>query len=191
MPPAAYALASDTLIGVVRTSAAARQDAGVPLRALEASFLSAAAGVALWLLRLTVAPRSTAAGFRAWVVEECPVAPGRRAPRPPGPGRPADDPPPADKNSDIARTGAPDALPAPALASRPRRPSGGPRGGPTKTALFLALVTAEHGSLAAIPLASVARISAASAPRVGLNAGSARTALRRAVLTAQQKGDLP
>jgi hypothetical protein len=136
MPPAAYALASDTLIGVVRTGAVARHQAlAGPAR--EFSFLAAAGGLVLWLLRLTVAPRSTLAGFRAWVVEECPVAPGRRARE-------------------------------------------------TKTARFLALVTREHGPLAAVPLGQVARISAALAPQTGLNAGSARTALRRAVLAAQE-----
>jgi hypothetical protein len=36
-------------------------------------------GLLLWLLRLALAPASTLAGFRAWVLEECPVAPGRRA----------------------------------------------------------------------------------------------------------------
>jgi hypothetical protein len=59
------------------------------------------------------------------------------------------------------------------------------RPGETKTARFLALVTQEHGPLAAVPLGSVAPISAAIAPRIGLNAGSARAALRRAVLAAQ------
>ena len=29
--------------------------------------------------RLALAPASTLAGFRAWVLEQCPVAPGRRA----------------------------------------------------------------------------------------------------------------
>ena len=33
----------------------------------------------MWLLRLALAPASTLAGFRAWVLEQCPVAPGRRA----------------------------------------------------------------------------------------------------------------
>src|SRR5690242_4147053 len=67
MPPAAYALASDTLIGVVRTGAVARHQAlAGPVR--EFSFPAAASGLVLWLLRLTVAPRSTLAGFRAWVV---------------------------------------------------------------------------------------------------------------------------
>jgi len=39
-------------------------------------------GLILWLLRLALAPASTLAGFRAWVLAECPVAPGRRAPAP-------------------------------------------------------------------------------------------------------------
>src|SRR5215467_1839828 len=58
MPPVAYALASDTAIGVVRAWTLARQ------RALDEAL----------------------AGFRAWVIEECPVAPGRRAS--PGPRAP-------------------------------------------------------------------------------------------------------
>jgi hypothetical protein len=31
------------------------------------------------LLRLTMAPISTLVGFREWVLDECPVAPGRKA----------------------------------------------------------------------------------------------------------------
>ena len=49
-------------------------------------------------------------------------------------------------------------------------------------------MTERHGSLASIPLTRVAGISADLAPRADLNAGAARTALRRAVLTAR-KGD--
>src|SRR6266568_5522554 len=76
LPPAAYALASDTLIGVVRAWALARHqhltaDAATPLAIL--------GGLLLWLLRLTLAPASTLAGFRACVLAECPVAPGRSA----------------------------------------------------------------------------------------------------------------
>ena len=44
----------------------------------------------LWLLRLVLAPVSTLAGFRAWVLEECPVAPGRRA-SPPAATQPGED----------------------------------------------------------------------------------------------------
>jgi hypothetical protein len=75
MPPVAYALASDTLIAVVRTRhqhhAALAGEAATPLAIL--------GGLILWLLRLALAPGSTMAGFRAWVLEDCPVAPGRRA----------------------------------------------------------------------------------------------------------------
>jgi hypothetical protein len=158
MPPAAYALASDTLIGVVRTSTVARrQDAAGPGRAAEVSFLAVLGGLALWLLRLSLAPRSTAAGFRAWVVEECPVAPGRRAARPalpPDPGRPGR-----------------------GRGTVPRKA--------TKTARFLSLVTERHGPLASIPLDRISPISAALAPSAGLNTGAARAALRKAVLAAQ------
>ena len=62
-------------------------------------------------------------------------------------------------------------------------PAGDPR--PTKTARFLSLVTERHGSLASIPLDRVAGIAADLAPQVGLNAGSARAALRKAVLAAR------
>ncbi|HEY6315529.1 MAG TPA: DUF2637 domain-containing protein [Streptosporangiaceae bacterium] len=71
MPPVAYALASDTLIAVVRTRHQHQAaDAATPL--------AVAGGAVLWLLRLALAPASTLAGFRAWVLEQCPVAPGRR-----------------------------------------------------------------------------------------------------------------
>ena len=33
----------------------------------------------MWLLRLALAPASTLAGFRAWVLAECPVAPAHRS----------------------------------------------------------------------------------------------------------------
>jgi len=67
----AYALASDTLISVVRVRRQYHADeAATPLAIL--------GGLLLWLLRLALAPASTLAGFRAWVLAECPVAPGRR-----------------------------------------------------------------------------------------------------------------
>jgi hypothetical protein len=161
MPPAAYALASDTLIGVVRAWVIARhQDLDTGLAADDATLLAVAGGLVLWLLRLSMAPASTLAGFRTWVLEECPVAPGRRASRP-----------------------AVVAALSPQPPAVPARGSGA-RGG-TKTARFLALVTDRHGPLAAIPLGSVAKIAAALAPQADLNAGSARAALRRAVLAAQ------
>jgi Protein of unknown function (DUF2637) len=158
MPPVAYALASDTLIGVVRAWALARhQQQAAALADQEATPLAVLGGLVLWLLRLALAPASTLAGFRAWVLEECPVAPGRRA------ARPALPPPPA----------------------RPGRGRGTVPRKATKTARFLDLVTERHGPLASIPLDRVAAISAALAPAAGLNTGAARAALRRAVLAAQ------
>jgi len=83
MPPVASALASDTLIGVVRARALARHlQLGTALAADAATPLAILGGLALWLLRLALAPASTLAGFRAWVLAECPVAPGRRAAAP-------------------------------------------------------------------------------------------------------------
>ena len=180
MPPAAYALASDTLIGVVRTWVIARhRDPGALTE--DVTVLAAAGGLALWVLRLGMAPASTLAGFRAWVLGECPVAPGRRAARAvpaaaPGPWapRPAGAAPAIRPGTAVS-----------AVASPPR--GSGPRGG-TKTARFLALVAEGHGPAGAIPLGSVARIAAQVAPQAGLNAGAARAALRRAVLAAQDGG---
>ena len=155
MPPVAYALASDTLIAVVRAWALARhQQLNVALAGEEATPLAVIGGLILWLLRLALAPKSTLAGFRAWVLEACPVAPGRRAAPPPAP-----------------------ACPGQGEGTVPWKA--------TKTARFLSLVTERHGPLASIPLDRVAQISAALAPVAGLNSGAARTALRKAVLAAR------
>ena len=89
MPPVAYALASDTMIGVVRARALRRlQTTSAQLAEDEATPLALAGGALLWLLRLILAPASTAAGFRRWVLEECPVAPGRPLAWSPKPGHP-------------------------------------------------------------------------------------------------------
>jgi hypothetical protein len=164
LPPTAYALASDTLIGVVRAWAIARQQQrDQRLAGDEATPLAIVGGVLLWWLRLALAPMSTLAGFRGWVVAECPVAPGRRAAM----GR----------------------LAVPAITTaRPAAPSvhsgRGPRPG-SKTQRFLALVSDRYGPLAQIPPGEVSPICTALASEVGLNTGAARTALRRAVLAAR------
>jgi len=142
--------------GVVRAAAIARhQQLGTALAADAPTPLAILGGLALWLLRLTLAPASTLTGFRAWVLDECPVAPGRRAPRP---------------ALSVARPG------------RGRRTV--PRKA-TKTARFLDLVTERHGPLSSIPLDATAQIASTLAPQAGLNPGAARTALRNAVLAAQ------
>jgi hypothetical protein len=155
MPPVAYALASDTLIGVVRAWALARhQHLNSALAAEAATPLAILGGLILWLLRLALAPASTLAGFRAWVLAECPTAPGRRTPSAPPP----------------------QAAPTPHVAKVRSE---------TKTSRFLSLVAERHGPLAAVPLDRVAAISAALAPVADLNSGAARTALRKAILAAR------
>jgi hypothetical protein len=79
MPAAVYAVASDTLIGVVRAWVLARaRNQGETLAEDGPTPLAMVASLGLWLLRLSLAPRSTLRGFRNWVVQDCPVAPGVR-----------------------------------------------------------------------------------------------------------------
>jgi hypothetical protein len=167
MPPVAYALASDTVIGVARAWAIARQRAlNERLADDELTPLAIVGGLLLWLLRLALAPVSTLAGFRAWVIEECPVAPGRRArpgPRAPRPGIA----PPSEKAI---------------TAGSPGDQQGGARAG-TKTARFLDLAASRYGPLETFPLADVSQVSSELAPEVGLDPGAARSALRRRVLS--------
>jgi hypothetical protein len=80
MPPVAYALASDTAIGVIRSWTIARaREMREDLADDEVTPLAIVGALCLWWLRLVLAPRSTLGGFRRWVIEECPVAPGRTA----------------------------------------------------------------------------------------------------------------
>jgi hypothetical protein len=117
----------------------------------------AAAPLVLYLARLVLAPPSTAAGLRRWLLLKTPL---------------------------------PAATPL-AVTSPPRRTAitggrgpAGPRDG-SKTARFLALVEQRHGPLAGFPPERVSPVCTELAPEVGLDAGAARTALRRAVLAAR------
>ncbi len=173
MPPIAYALASDTAIGVVRAWTIARQRAlREALADDQTSPLAIVGGLLLWILRLALAPGSTVSGFRCWVVEECPIAPGRKAvaghlaPRRPTPASPG-------------------SRPSVTIAEADQRQRSATTGRQTKTQRFLALVADRHGPLTAFPLDRVSRVCAELAPEVGLNTGAARTALRRHVLAAQ------
>jgi hypothetical protein len=79
--PDAAALASDTLIGVVHAwTLARRHHLDTALAADAATPLAILGGLILWLLRLALALASTLSGFCAWVLQECPVTPGRRTP---------------------------------------------------------------------------------------------------------------
>jgi hypothetical protein len=164
MPSALYALASDTLIGVVRAWAIARtQNAGEVLADDEATPMAIIGGLVLWLLRLALAPASTIAGFRRWALEECPIAPGRKAA------------PPAPPQSDgKAPTGPP----------RPRRTVGRLNGKPGKQDRLLALASQRH-DLTRLPLKQVSGIANTISAEVDLSPGTGRRVLLAHVRTLQ------
>ena len=193
MPPVAYALASDTAIGVIRSHAIARQrELNEALAGDDTTPLAVLGGVALWLLRLALAPPSTLKGFRKWAVEAS--APGRSWPQRAAVAAPNVAALPAEH---LRRAQRP-AIPPPACLSQRRQvnsaavtgrgdrlaESAGKRG-ESKTARFLALVSDRYGDLGGIDPAKVSRICRDLAPEVGLNEGSARSALRPRVLAAR------
>jgi Protein of unknown function (DUF2637) len=148
MPPVFLAVVADRVVSVARRHVLGDD---------ERSPWLAAGHLALYALRLILAPPATAAGLRRWLLLKTPL-PDTRAPA---------------------------VAPAPQrTAIGGRRGPAGPRAG-SKTARFLALVAERHGALADFPPELVSRTCTELAPQVGLDAGAARTALRRAVLTAQ------
>jgi hypothetical protein len=157
MPAAVYALASDTLIGVVRARAIARtRQAGPALADDDATPMAIVGSLILWLLRLALAPPSTLTGFRHWALDECPVAPGRKAP-----------PPSAvpTKIIDVPRPSLPTAAASPA---RTRKPG--------KQDRMIALAGQRH-DLATLPLKRVSGIANQIAAEVSLSPGTARRVL--------------
>jgi Protein of unknown function (DUF2637) len=145
MPPVFLAVVADRVVSVVRRHVLGEH---------ERSPWSAAAPVVLYLLRLVLAPLSTSAGLRRWLLLKTPLP--------------------------AARTSAAAPAPQPKAITSRRGPAG-PRDG-SKTARFLALVEQQYGPLADFPPERVSATCSELAPEVGLDAGAARTALRRAVL---------
>lgn len=170
MSPVIYALASDTLIGVVRAYVIARQerlrdvladDGTTPLQLVGAALL--------WLLRLTCAPPSTIRGLHRWV-KSLPAAPPMR--QDPARAQPA-----------VVTTASPGAVRG-AGRERPAIAAGRPREG-TKQDLFLTLVVARYGPLTDFDIKAVSRAAAELAPEAELHPGTARKILRAQVLAAQ------
>jgi len=151
MPPVFLAVVADRVVSVARRHVLGED---------ERSPWLAAASLVAYVLRLVLAPASTAAGLRRWLLLTTPL-PGARAPA-------------------VAPMRQPKAIGG-------RRGPAGRRAG-SKTARFLALVEQRYGPLTDFPPGRVARTCTELAPEVGLDAGAARTALRRAVLAAQDRG---
>ena len=161
MPAAVYAVASDTLIGVVRARAIARTRAtGEPLADTGATPLAVAGAIGLWLLRLVLAPGSTLAGFRRWVIAECPATPRSKP------------------------TVTPEPLTSPPARHSTPRPNAA-NGKPRKQDLLIALAGQRH-DLVVVPLHQVAAIATAIGGDIGLHPGTARRVLRAHVRTLQQ-----
>ena len=110
-------------------------------------------GLFLWLLRLALAPPSTIAGFRRWALDECPVAPGRKAPRPTTADHPGERGASAGGRSP---------------ARRALRPG--------KQARMITLAGQRH-DLAALPLSRVSGVANQIGAEVGLAPGTARRVL--------------
>jgi hypothetical protein len=162
MPSAVYALASDTLIGVIRAWAIARmQRTGQVLADDEATPMAIIGGLFLWLLRLILAPLSTVTGFRQWVVDECPVAPGRKAPR---------------TRADRDTEHQPGRGRGSAAARRLTKPG--------KQARMIALAGQRH-DLTTLPLKQVSGIANTIGAEVSLSPGTARRVLLAHVRTLQ------
>jgi hypothetical protein len=148
MPPVFLAVVVDRVVSVVRRHV---------LGEYERSPWLAAAPLGLYLARLVLAPPSTAAGLRRWLLLKTPL--------------PAASPPAMTSTTQQkAITGS--------------RGPVGPRA-VSKTARFLDMVEQRHGPLADFPPERVSPTCSELAPEVGLDIGAARTALRRAVLAAR------
>ncbi len=186
MPPVLFALTSDRLIAVVRRAALgkAADDDG------QRSAWYLATRPLLYGLRLAVDRRGTAAGIRQALLDATPLpqpalpAAGEQTGARRGNGSAAD----AAGDGDLSATRN---RPETVTATEPGDDDGevgvarSPGNKGTKTARFLALARETYGPLSEFDLASVYRVSAELAPKVRLNAGSARAALRAAVLAAQ------
>ena len=148
MPPVFLAVVADRVVSVARRHVLGED---------ERSPWQAAASLLLYALRLVLAPPSTVAGLRRWLLLKTPL--------------------PAPRVAAVAPVPQPRAIGG-------RRGPAGPRAG-SKTARFLALVEQRHGPLAGFPPERVSPICTQLAPGVDLDIGAARTALRHAVLAAR------
>jgi uncharacterized protein DUF2637 len=147
LPPVFLAVVADRVVSVVRRHALGEN---------ERSPWRAAAPLAAYAVRLVLAPPSTAAGLRRWLLLKTPL--------------------PAPQPSTAA--------PTRRKAIGGRRGPAGPRP-KSKTAQFLALVEQRHGPLVSFSPERVSPACTELAPEVGLDVGAARTTLRRAVLAAR------
>jgi len=181
VPPIFLAVVVDRVVAVVRRHVLGEQ---------ERSPFGAIGKAGLYLTRLAVAPISTIRGARRALLNATPV------PEAPKPAEPVTTVPAV---IELPHVGPSEAIPAKvAKASeaprpRPTRTSAKARtattrtknDGPSKKQQLLDLVVSEHGELGSIDLGQVYSICKELAPKLGYHEGSARTALRAAILAAR------
>lgn len=189
LPPLFLAVVVDRTVSVIRRHYLGDDDA---------SAWSSLGRVALYAVRLVIAPLSTTAGARRWVLQSAPVPEPVRAvaakpvtievhplPWPPAPAGPVLPVPPKPE------------LPEPPKASKtpkaerpkPTAPKAAfaPRTG-TKTGELIRIATERHGELASIPLDQTSKIATGIAAEIEMHPGSARTALLKAARSARNGG---
>jgi hypothetical protein len=171
MPPVLFAATSDRLVAVIRRAAMGKRED----EDCQRSAWRAVGRALLYVLRFALAAPSTARGARLALLNATPL-PELVSPGPLAIGPPND--PASFQSASRGST---------ARLDRQHRPGRVPREG-TKTARFLALVAERYGPLAGFDLSKVSRVAGELAPGVGLHPGSARAALRSAVLAAQAGG---
>lgn len=188
MPPVLFALTSDRLIAVVRRAALG----GAADEETQHSAWYLVGRSLLYGIRFAVDRRGTAAGVRQAILEATPL------PHAAITARPEVDPyadgtsPAVGDGTGASATTANHSRTSPLAVAEPFGSDGDAsrarsrRMTVTKTSRFLAIAEGKYGPLADFDLASVYRISAELAPRVRLNTGSARAALRAAVLAARE-----
>lgn len=196
LAPVGYAVCSDTLIGVLRAITIARQRAlNTGLADDESTPLAVIGGFLLWTLRLALAPASTLTGFRNWVVEEVPTAPGRKAvPAPQAKSIEPPAPPIVLRNISWPPKPTGPTAPVPPVKPKPAvrtvawpQAVSSPRTG-TKTADLIRIAQERHGELSALPLDRCSKIATGIAAEIGMHGGSARSALLKAARAAQDGG---
>lgn len=168
MPPVFLAVVVDRCVSVIRRHVLGMQDNSPWTVAARAIGCVARYGVtvALYGLRLLLAPASTCVGARRAILAAAPLPAAADTPKAIKPRR-------LKKPGDEKPVG--------------RRGTSAGRG--TKTARLLELARQRHGDLTAIPLDQVSRLATALAPEAGLHPASARTALLGAVRAALPGGE--
>jgi hypothetical protein len=181
MPPVLFAAMSDRLVAVVRWAAMGTAD-GPQRSAWRALGLAL-----LYVLRFAVAAPSTVKGARRALLNATPLpALTTGQPLPIGAAGGPSGGLCSRCGSWFTSSACPDC--GSAAGESGERPGWEPPRAGTKTARFLALVAERYGPLAGLDLSKVSRVAGELAPEVGLHPGSARTALRAAVLAAQAGG---